>query len=57
MIARLAYQLKAALEGRSHDERTIRKMSLQLGEMQAKLNKVTCFWFIQSQFSLIILSP
>ena len=41
MITQLARQLRAALDGRSHDEQLIRKMSLQLGQLQTQLSKVS----------------
>ena len=40
MITQLARQLRAALDGRSHDEEQIQKMTVQLQKMQSQLKKV-----------------
>ena len=41
MITQLARQLRSALDGRSHDEQLIRKMGLQLTQLQTQLKKVS----------------
>ena len=40
MISQLARQLRSALDGRSHDEHQIRKMTFQLNQMQTHMKKV-----------------
>ena len=41
MITQLARQLRSALDGRSHDDQLIRKMGLQLTQLQTQLKKVS----------------